>query len=109
MIIKHLNGITVSTVHKMMRIKLALAIAAITLTPAIDVGASNTLAAAQVSAQRRTLSRVQVDNLVLLGKVWGFAKYHHPQIALGNVAWDAELRRILPSVVAARGPATAAL
>src|SRR5207248_272646 len=26
------------------------------------------------------LTRVQVENLTLLGKVWGFLKYHHPQV-----------------------------
>src|SRR5690606_16420199 len=31
------------------------------------------------------LNAVQVDNLALLGRVWGFAKYHHPRITGGGV------------------------
>lgn len=38
----------------------------------------------------------QVEDLALLGKVWGFLKYHHPDIARGNYNWDYELFRILP-------------
>jgi len=37
-----------------------------------------------------------VENLELLGKVWGFLKYHHPTIAEGQVNWDYELFRLLP-------------
>lgn len=38
----------------------------------------------------------RISSLVLLGKVWGFLKYHHPEIAKGNYNWDYELFRILP-------------
>ncbi len=48
----------------------------------IDIGISN---------------RVQVDNLALLCKVWGFLKYYHPSIATGNYNWDNELFRFLPT------------
>jgi hypothetical protein len=51
------------------------------------------------------LTAVQTDNLVTLGKVWGFAKYHHPAITGGTLDWDAELRRIIPAVLAANGRA----
>jgi C-terminal processing protease CtpA/Prc len=37
-----------------------------------------------------------IDNLELLGRIWGFLKYHHPEIAKGNYNWDYELFRILP-------------
>jgi hypothetical protein len=47
------------------------------------------------------LSQVQVDNLVLLGKVWGFLKYHHPVVTSGERHWDYELFRALPEVLAA--------
>lgn len=43
----------------------------------------------------------EVEKLSLLGRVWGFAKYHHPRIAEGTVNWDYELLRVLPAVVAA--------
>lgn len=36
------------------------------------------------------------ENLALLGRVWGFLKYHHPQVAKGNYNWDYELFRFLP-------------
>ncbi len=47
-----------------------------------------------------TLSERQQDNLFALGKVWGFLKYHHPEVAQGNLNWDYELLRILPKVSA---------
>lgn len=37
-----------------------------------------------------------IDNLELLGRIWGFLKYHHPEIAKGNYNWDYDLFRILP-------------
>lgn len=37
----------------------------------------------------------EVKNLALLGEVWGFLKYHHPEIASGNYNWDNELFKIL--------------
>ena len=37
-----------------------------------------------------------VDNLDLLGRVWGFLKYHHPNISKGEYNWDAELFKMLP-------------
>ena len=58
-----------------------------------------------------SLSKAQIDNLVVLGKVWGFVKYHHPRIAAGEVSWDYELFRVLPDVLAANdtGAARAAM
>lgn len=40
----------------------------------------------------------QLKNLFKLGKIWGFVKYHHPEIAKGNVNWDNELFRIVSSI-----------
>lgn len=37
------------------------------------------------------------DNLELLGRIWGFLKYHHPEICKGNYNWDYELFRFLPN------------
>ena len=37
-----------------------------------------------------------VDNLELLGRIWGFLKYHHPTISKGTYNWDYELFRMLP-------------
>ncbi|WP_298652113.1 S41 family peptidase [uncultured Proteiniphilum sp.] len=44
-----------------------------------------------------TLTEQIVDNLNLLGKLWGFLKYHHPEVGKGNYNWDFELFRILPN------------
>tara|TARA_R110001583_G_scaffold118679_1_gene270119 strand:- start:4235 stop:6541 length:2307 start_codon:yes stop_codon:yes gene_type:complete len=43
-----------------------------------------------------------VANLELLGKVWGFLKYHHPRVAKGNYNWDYELFRVLPDYLAVK-------
>lgn len=48
-----------------------------------------------------SLSAVQLENLVVLAKVWGFLKYHHPRVTSGAVQWDFELFRVLASVLAA--------
>ncbi len=41
----------------------------------------------------------QLESLDLLGKVWVFLKYHHPQIGRGDINWDYSLFRVLPSVL----------
>ena len=48
-----------------------------------------------------TVTPVQVDNLAVLGKVWGFLKYHHPLITAGGRQWDYELLRVMPRMLAA--------
>ena len=57
------------------------------------------------------LTPVQTDNLVTLGKVWGFLKYHHPLITSGQRHWDFDLFRVTPAVLAApdRAAANAAM
>ncbi|HEX8349685.1 MAG TPA: S41 family peptidase, partial [Hymenobacter sp.] len=47
------------------------------------------------------LSQQEIENLAVLGRVWGFVKYYHPAVAAGNFNMDAELFRVLPSVLAA--------
>jgi C-terminal processing protease CtpA/Prc len=47
------------------------------------------------------LTPTQIENLALLGKVWGFLKYHHPAVTAGTRHWDYELFRVLPKVLAA--------
>lgn len=39
---------------------------------------------------------VTTEDLFLLGKTWGFLKYHHPAIRGGNFNWDIELFKFLP-------------
>jgi C-terminal processing protease CtpA/Prc len=56
----------------------------------------------------RELTEIQVQNLALLTRTWGFAKYHHLRVALGQFNWDYELFRAIPAVLAAPDRATAA-
>jgi C-terminal processing protease CtpA/Prc len=37
-----------------------------------------------------------IKDLELLGRIWGFLKYHHPNVGAGNYNWDFELFRFLP-------------
>ncbi len=53
------------------------------------------------------LSQTQIDNLVTLGKVWGFLKYYDHQVTSGHWQWDYELFRVLPSVLKAPNRASA--
>lgn len=46
-----------------------------------------------------SLTPMQTTNMALLGKIWGFLKYHHPAIAKGNYNWDFELFRITPKIL----------
>lgn len=48
------------------------------------------------------LTPMQVNNLTVLGKIWGFLKYHHPVMAKGNYNWDFELFRIMPKILAVK-------
>lgn len=68
----------------------ALALHQLALHPRADVTvhtSSSTVAEAE-----------SIENLVLLGRIWGFVKYHHPRVARGEVDWDAELLRVVPHV-----------
>lgn len=47
------------------------------------------------------LTQTNIDNLDILGKVWGFLKYYHPAVASGEYNWDFELFRVMPKVLAA--------
>jgi C-terminal processing protease CtpA/Prc len=49
------------------------------------------------------LDEQQISNLELLGKIWGFLKYHHPAVGKGDYNWDYELFRILPDYLKATG------
>jgi C-terminal processing protease CtpA/Prc len=48
------------------------------------------------------LTAKNIENLELLGRIWGFLKYYHPQIAKGNYNWDYELFRFLPKYIEAK-------
>jgi C-terminal processing protease CtpA/Prc len=53
------------------------------------------------------LTPAQIGNLVLLGKIWGFLKYHHPAVTTGSRHWDYDLFRVMPAVLAAPSRAAA--
>lgn len=53
------------------------------------------------------LTGVQIANLTILGKVWGFVKYHHPAVTAGNRDWDSDLFQVMPRVLAAPDQASA--
>jgi C-terminal processing protease CtpA/Prc len=89
-----------------MRIKSGFDIPAVLVVTAI----ASVFAGARIATARpgiESLTTAQIDNLVLFGKVWGFAKYYHPAMTDGRVDADSELRRTLPSVLKATGPASA--
>lgn len=50
------------------------------------------------------LSSAQIDRLVLLGRVWGYLKHHHPAVTSGTRHWDFELFRMLPAYLEANDP-----
>lgn len=45
------------------------------------------------------LTPAVIDNLELLGRVWGFLKYQHPAVGEGKYNWDYELFRFLPKYI----------
>jgi C-terminal processing protease CtpA/Prc len=47
------------------------------------------------------LTAAQIENLAILGKVWGFLKYHHPAVTGGKRHWDYDLFRFLPDILKA--------
>lgn len=44
------------------------------------------------------LTQQQVENLYQLGLIWGFLKYHHPEIRSGKLDWDKELLDVFPKI-----------
>jgi len=48
------------------------------------------------------LTPQMVENLVILGKIWGYLKYYHPKVTQGKYNWDYELFRVLPKIVKAK-------
>lgn len=43
-----------------------------------------------------------INNLHIVGRIWGFLKYYHPAIRSGNFNWDYELFRILSKIIAVK-------
>jgi len=51
------------------------------------------------------LNEVRLKNLASYGKVWGFLKYYHPEVAKGKFDWDAVLVKNYLSVKTAKSKA----
>jgi C-terminal processing protease CtpA/Prc len=49
----------------------------------------------------KSISPQIIENLEILGRVWGFLKYYHPEVTRGNYNWDYELFRVLPQIASA--------
>ena len=48
------------------------------------------------------LNETNAENLKMLGLIWGFVKYYHPNVAAGNFNFDNELFRIATQILAAK-------
>lgn len=48
------------------------------------------------------LDKTNIIRLKLLGEMWGFLKYHHPNVMNGSFNWDASLFDILPLVLTSK-------
>lgn len=51
-------------------------------------------------------STQMIENLEVLGKVWGFLKYYHPDVTQGKYNWDYELFSVLPQIANAADKTT---
>ncbi len=49
------------------------------------------------------LAASQLENLEVLCRVWGFAKYFHQQVAKGKINMDSALFKILPDIIKVTG------
>lgn len=47
------------------------------------------------------LTPEKTKTLATLGKMWGYLKYYHPKLATGDINWDYELFRFMPTYLAA--------
>ncbi|MEK4350975.1 S41 family peptidase [Paenibacillus sp. FSL R5-0475] len=46
-----------------------------------------------------SLSEQKIVDLAKISKVWGVVKYYHPKVVSGDVNWDYELFRVVPSIL----------
>jgi len=60
---------------------------------------------AQAQSADTTNNYNEKADLPLLGKVWGFLKYHHPNVTKGQFNWDEQLIKVLPAYMAAKDKA----
>lgn len=72
------------------------------LTPALTKAEKDTIAAGGSGIDFIPGDAKTVENLKLLGMIWGFVKYYHPNVAAGEFNMDAELFRLLPGYLKVR-------
>lgn len=46
-----------------------------------------------------SLSEQKIADFAKLSKVWGVVKYYHPKVVSGDINWDYELFRVMPSIL----------
>lgn len=46
-----------------------------------------------------SLSEQKIVDFAKLSKVWGVVKYYHPKVVSGDINWDYELFRVMPSIL----------
>ncbi|PCL93057.1 S41 family peptidase [Paenibacillus lautus] len=46
-----------------------------------------------------SLSEQKIEDFAKLSKVWGMVKYYHPKVVSGDINWDYELFRVMPSIL----------
>nr|WP_275444733.1 S41 family peptidase [Paenibacillus sp. ACRRX] len=46
-----------------------------------------------------SLSEQKIVDLAKVSKVWGMVKYYHPKVVSGDINWDYELFRVMPSIL----------
>ncbi|MFD2445448.1 S41 family peptidase [Bacillus sp. CGMCC 1.16607] len=64
---------------------------------------NNTLYDEGFEFSNEVIGSKQIHNdLFVLGKIWGFLKYYHPNVAAGEFDWDVELFKILPEILEAK-------
>ncbi|MDR1180380.1 MAG: peptidase S41 [Bacteroidales bacterium] len=67
------------------------------LSTIISLGCSQTKSSNSDSfAKSQIEDDFLINNLELLGKIWGVLKYHHPEVGKGKYDWDDELFQFLP-------------
>lgn len=82
----------------------AVSLAVVTSVVAVIVVPAQPTLAGQPDSLPQVADRLtpkKIDDLVLLGKVWGFLKYHHPRVMTGEPPWDRELVGLVPAVLEA--------
>ncbi|HRP54876.1 S41 family peptidase [Agriterribacter sp.] len=52
-----------------------------------------------------SLTASHLENLTVLGKVWGYLKYYHPAVCGGKYDWDYELFKIMSKVLLSKNKA----